>query len=85
MSLSFLLTFYLTGARSRRGSEDSEEEARARKRGATRVDEIEEEEEAVEDEDFVKLAGGKGTSRKVVQNLEAPTGLRMVQCVPKKG
>jgi hypothetical protein len=48
------------------------------------VDEIEEEEEDVGDEDFVKLAGGKGTSRKVVQNLEAPSGLWMVRCVPKK-
>jgi hypothetical protein len=46
------------------------------------VDEIEEED--VGDEDFVKLVGGKGTSRKVVQNLEAPSGLRMVRCVPKK-
>jgi hypothetical protein len=84
MSLSFLLTFYLTGALARRGSDDSEEEARARKRGATRVDEFEEEEEDVEDEDLVKLASGKGTSRKVVQNLEAPSSLRMVRCVPKK-
>jgi hypothetical protein len=58
MSLSFLLTFYLTGARTHRGSDDSEEEARARKRGATRVAEIEEEEENVGDEDFVKLADG---------------------------
>jgi hypothetical protein len=74
------------GAHAHRGSDDSEEEARARKRGATRVNEIEEEEEEedVGDEDFVKLAGGKGTSRKVVQNLEAPFGLWMVRCVPKK-
>jgi hypothetical protein len=53
MYLSLLLTFYLTGGRARHGSDDSEEEAHARKRGATRVDEIEEEEEDDGAEDFV--------------------------------